>query len=408
MGAKTRKKEARAEARDTKAHERQAREAALARAPPPVEAAVPPPEPDTLPLERPGPADQPGGEPKVLRFLPLVNEAVSHFTKRLNESMATKFVVHRVSRYPEFPGATVRLMVEQAANRGEALAFAQQQPKLAKLILWGRYIPVGETQVRKSEALAPDLVIEPGVGLTEQQFRDWFESTQTCKKRCCEIKMILDLVLARGDKVLLDAGMTSNLAEPSYLTKVERASLTAELPINAFQLVDPGLQPEWAHRSNEAAFPIYYQGIQGQGDLQHDILLLTLRPVRGGAEFKIYADPTYRQVTPTWQITHTLKCYPMGPGVDPEYAADGRPPEMMLWRDDAPFVDTNIGEIMSRIYPQGNGLYWFGSDAERKAHINEEAMTILLASGEILAKAYECTLPAGGVSADRSSKAAAA
>lgn len=386
MGGKTRKKQAKAEARAAKEHERQAREAAIARAPSSLEL-PPPPNPDALPLVRLGLGDQ----PKIVRFFPLVNMAVETFTRAHNQSIATKFVVHRVARFPDTPGAPSvaisTLAMEQAADQSEAVAFLMQPPALAKLILWGRYVPANEPQVRKSEALAPNLVIEPDVGLTEQQFRDWFESTQACKKRTCEVKMILDCVLAHGNKVLLDAGMTQNVVEPCFLTKVERGSLTAELPINAFQLVDPSLQPEWAHRSHEAAFPTYYQGIQGEGDLQHDILLLTLVPARGGAEFKIYLDPTYRQVCPTWDISHNLKCYPMGPGVDREYAVGGRT-QMRLWRDDAPFTDENIGEIMGRIYPDGHDLQWLGSAAERREHVEHEATTILVASGEILMRAY--------------------
>ena len=134
----------------------------------------------------------------VIPFGWLLDKTISTYVERDGTSANTKFVIHRVAKFPESRNAVVHLMMQQAADASEALAFAQQRPNLAKLILWGRYVPINETQVPSQDRVAPDLVIEPDVGLTEQQFCDWLEAANACKQRCCEAKHVLDRALAEA------------------------------------------------------------------------------------------------------------------------------------------------------------------------------------------------------------------
>ena len=325
-------------------------------------------------------------QPKTLRFHYLLSSAINTYSARHNTGHSTKFVIHRVAKYPAFPGAIVRQMVQQAANQSEALAFAQQQPKLAKLISGAATC---RTTHRKcsNATRGPDLVIEDDAGLTKQQFRDWFRSVNACKVRCCEVKHVFDCALARGDNVILGPGMTRNLTEPSVLVEVKRGALEAELPINAFQLVDPALQPEWANRTHEAAFPLYFQGIQTAEVIEHDILFLTARPARGQPTFQLFVDPTYRQVTPLRDITHNVNYWPMGPGIDAAYALNGRA-RLKVFQDDAPFTADNIFEIMARIFPCPEQLNYFCTPEDRNNFLENEMARLLYTGVEVLSAAY--------------------
>ena len=95
----------------------------------------------------------------------------------------------------------------------------------------------------------------------------------------------------------------------------------------------------------------YFQGLSGKaGRVQHDLLLITARPICGGADCKFFIDSTYRQVQPFIDLPTSLKFYPMGPGVDPPYLAHGT--QGNVFRDDEPFSLYKMDVVLASIYPR--------------------------------------------------------
>lgn len=287
-------------------------------------------------------------EPRTFLFSSLCNIAIRTLADTRNKRMFTKFVVHRVSLMPETPpDELLALMYSQSESLTEAQTYVKKQmASVKRLIMWGRYVPEDEPRVPRSAMLADDLMIDADVGLTRDEFCDWLSSAQTCQTATAELKMVLDSVLARGDRILLEAGMTPNLTQPCYLTETQRMCLEPVFPLNAYQLVDPNVQPQYAHRTHDAAFPTYYQCMSSI--LQHHLLRLTAHPVNDGPAVTIHVDPTFRQLYLTAPL-HDWKFHAMGPGVDEEYV-NGSYSIGGIMNDCFPFIADNINGIMDRLY----------------------------------------------------------
>jgi len=284
-------------------------------------------------------------------IMSMLNIAAPIFQAHDNDKCGTTMVIHRVERMRSDDSATIELMRAQACVPQEVDAFLAQGG--TKLVLWGRYVPVGAPHVLRKDTFADDLVIGPDVGLTREQVVEWYFAANFCKSRTCGLKLLLDSLMARGDTMILDDWFPG-LTTEHVLTKVTRLAMQASLPLQAFYLVDPALQPEYGHLRHDGAFPVYHQGIGTDDHILHDVLAFTGRPRSGtGPDVLVYADPTYRQIKPCADIPNELKVFPIGGplGIDPAYIAHGT---RALLLDDAPFSADRMADVLKAMFPDGH------------------------------------------------------
>ena len=326
------------------------------------------------------PAPSTGSRAISYNLMPLLNTAAPIFRRHDNTMSGTKLKIHRVERLNPGDEATIQLMREQGQAR-EVDAFLTEQPVGGKLILWGTFIPADGPAVTRENTFAEDLVIAPGVGLSRDQFTEWYFSANYCKQATCALKLLLDELMARGDQIILEQGWFPGLSTDCVLTQVERAEMPAGLPLQAFFLVDPARQPEHAHVHNDAAFPLYHQGIDTEQYIPHDVLALTGRPRSGdGPDVRVHVDPTYRQVMPGVDLPTELKCYPMGSfGVDPNYCVHGTRARVL--RDEEPFKADNMDLVMHRMFPDNQ---FFTDEEDRRGTLQQTYVSTLTALTEVM------------------------
>lgn len=276
--------------------------------------------------------------PPELELEDLVERAVHQFRQRVNGSHAGILVVHRVSKLPRSvaderallatidnpEGLTLpELLVRQAEYAGEVAGYARHNG--TKLLLWSRYIPPDGKQVVANQRISPELVIDADVGMSRDAFLDWYWSCNMCAIATCGVKLVLDMALARGERVRVRRHTVPGLDVDCHVQSCTRVTTQPQLPINAFQVVDPTVQPEWAYRKNEIAFPVFYQGTQdGHTTLcLHQLLELSARPVSGeGEERRFYIDPSYRQVAPFHDAPYKSSVRVMGAELPPAYGGE--------------------------------------------------------------------------------------
>lgn len=316
------------------------------------------------------PPEVPVMQQRTCELLQLLNTATPIFRRHDIENSGTKMVIHRVERLKPNDNDTIALMRAQGIAREVDAFLAQDETNQTKLLLWGRFVPEGGPPVLRSQTFADDLVIEPDVGLTRDQFTEWYFSANYCKHTTCNLKLLLDSLLARGDSIVLEHGWFTGLTADHLLSKVERAQMPAGLPLQAFYLVDPALQPEHSHSHHDGAFPLYHQGIGTHDRILHDVLKLTGRPRSGeGPDVCVHVDPTYRQVMPSADIPVDFRCYPMGAeGVDAAYCMHGT--RECVLRDPEPFSVERIEVVVRCIYPDNKQF------ADEDDMINEVGQTM--------------------------------
>ena len=309
--------------------------------------------------------------------LPLLNVATPIFRRHDDKRSGTKMVIHRVERLRS-DVATIGLLRAQGHAHEVDAFLAQGQ---TKLLLWGRFVPEDAPVVTRDQTFADDLVIGPDVGLTREQFKEWYFSANHCKQTTCGLKMLLDSLLERGDTIVLN-NWFPNVNKHHILTKVERVEMPAGLPVQAFYLVDPALQPEYAHVHHDGAFPLYHQGIGTDDHIPHDVLALTGRPRSGnGPDIRVHVDPTYRQIMPSVDLPTDIRCYPMGPGgVNPEYCTHGTRARVLV--DDEPFTADRIELVTKAIYPNNSH---FTDEQEAFNAIGNTMVSLLGALAEVMA-----------------------
>ncbi|MGZ0214048.1 MAG: hypothetical protein ACKVI4_16350 [Actinomycetales bacterium] len=276
--------------------------------------------------------------PPELELEDLVERAVHQFRQRVNRSHASMLVVHRVSKLPgsvaeerallatiDNPeGLTLpELLVRQAEYAGEVAGFARHNG--TKLLLWSRYVPPDGKQVLANQRISPDLAIDADVGMSRDAFLDWYWSCNMCAIATCGVKLVLDMALAHGERVRVRRHVVPGLDVDCHVQFCTRVTTQPQLPINAFQVVDPTVQPEWAYRQNEIAFPVFHQGTQaGHTTLcLHQLLEITARSVSGeGEERRFYLDPSYRQVTPFFNAPHKAAVRAIGATLPAAYGEE--------------------------------------------------------------------------------------
>ena len=227
--------------------------------------------------------------------------------KHVNDHVpGVMMVVHRVELLnPDNAQAITGLMRTQCYDPAEVDAFlAKSQPKL---ILWSKYVPPGPSPIDFKDRVAQDLVIGPGVDMTREQFVAWFESTNACEFTSCTHKLVLDSLMARGAELMLypdsHADVPRNIAY--MLERVERVrTRPPTMPLQAFYLVDPAKQPNYAQRKNEGAMSVYplVNAQNQERGMHHCLLRLTLKPhaIEGVGDDPVHylVDLTARQISP--------------------------------------------------------------------------------------------------------------
>ena len=319
------------------------------------------------------PEEIPAQKALTYECIPLLNVATSIFRRHDDERSGTKMIIHRVERLQPDDEATIGLLRAQGLAREVEAFLAQDQ---TKLLLWGRFVPEDAPPVTRDKTFADDLVIGPNVGLTRDQLKEWYFSANLCKQATCGLKLLLDSLLARGDTIVLN-NWFPNLTTQHILTKVERVQMPAALPLQGFYLVDPALQPEYAHVRHDGAFPVYHQGIGTDDHIPHDVLALVGRPRSGkGPEIRVHVDPTYRQVMPSVDLPADFRCYPMGPeGVSPEYCSRGTRAHVL--HDEEPFTADRIELVTKGIYPDNSQF------TDKQEAINEIGNTMVSLLGAL-------------------------
>lgn len=319
---------------------------------------------------------------RTYNLIALLNTATPIFRRNDNECSGTKMVIHRVERLkPNDKGAIALMRAQGLAHEVDAF-LEEDEANQTKLLLWGRFVPEGGPPVLRTQTFADDLVIDPDVGLTRDQFTEWYFSANYCKQITCGLKLLLDSLLARGDAIVLQHGWFAGLTADHLLTKVERSQMPAGLPLHAFYLVDPALQPEHSHSHHDGAFPLYHQGIGTHNRIPHDVLTLTGRPRSGkGPDVRVHVDPTYRQVMPSVDLPTDFMCYPMGSeGVDKAYCTHGTHAGVLL--DPEPFSVDRIEVVMRCIYPDNSP---FADEDDMLQQVRQTMHSTLGALAEVMA-----------------------
>lgn len=302
---------------------------------------------------------EPGNMQAPFELASLLKKALTDFENDQNSACGTKFVIKRVTAWPddrclqEMYLSTMRKQAEQPTEIDGWLARNGM-----KMLLWSVYVPADGSrgQVKRSDAVDPNVYIDPSLGINREQFVAWYFCANRCKMAACEAKLLLDSVAASGHEILVRAGMTRNLTENCLVQKVHRIACKAELAINAFHLIDMSDEIYFDKR-NDATFPMYHQGTASSdsGTIEHEFLMIRCTPVEppaGGGEAQpvtIYIDPTFRQLMPDVEADFPVPFIVMGPGVDAPYCAGGT--SARVFDDREPFIPSNINIVWERMIP---------------------------------------------------------
>ena len=289
----------------------------------------------------------------------LLKNALPDFEKEQNSACGTRLVIKRVTAWPdnrrlqEMYLGTMRKQAERPTEVDGWLARTG-----IKMLLWCMYIPADGSrgQVRRSDAVAPDVYIDPSLGMNRDQFVYWYFSANRCKMATCEGKLLLDSVAASGHEILVRAGITRNLTENCLVQQVQRVACKAKLAINAFHLIDKSDEIYFDKR-NDATFPMYHQGAASpdSGTIEHEFLMIRCTPVEPPADggeaqpVTIYIDSTFRQLMPRVEAEFPLPFIAMGPGVDALYCAGGT--SARVFDDREPFTPCNINKVWELMVP---------------------------------------------------------
>ena len=289
----------------------------------------------------------------------LLKDALPAFESDQNNACGTKLVIKRVTAWPDnrhLQKMYLTTMRKQAEQPAEIDGWLARDGK--KMLLWGEYVPADGSrgQVRRRDAVDPNVYIDPSLGMNREQFVAWYFSANRCKMAACEAKLLLDSVAASGHEILVRAGMARNVTENCLVQQVHRIACKAELAINAFHLIDVS-DAFYFDKRNDAAFPMYHQGTasSGSGTIEHEFLMISCTPVdppTGGGEAQpvtIYIDPTFRQLMPDVEADFPLPFIVMGPGVDAPYCAGGT--SARAFDDREPFTPSNINTVWRRMLP---------------------------------------------------------
>ncbi len=281
-------------------------------------------------------------------------------------------------------------MYQQCDSIEEPIGFIAQKG-IDKLLIYGRYVdPKKEDLVKRADMFASDLVIDSEVGMTPNEFRMWMLAAQSCKSRCCELKMIMDEVCARGDRILVEPGTIPGVDDSYFVSKVECVNVTAKFPLNGYYLVDPKIQKECARAKKGVSFPVYYQGIAQSSTLLHTILRVPAAHKDGnGKDATFYMDPTWQQVRPTRKLGEAYdNVLYMGSSLDSDYLmGDQQTPYEITGT--GRFTLDNMPKVMQYMFPPNMPTNLWQTVDQKKAHLENNAFRLALCCASVISAAYD-------------------
>lgn len=292
--------------------------------------------------------------PHTRNIYALLRKAVPLMHANANKNTCTMLVITRVTAWPEderTQRSITAKMKRQSRHASEIDGWHHVTG--VKCLIWGMYVPDHNYDGNAPRnTLSDDVEIDPALGLTSEQFRQWWGHQNRAKAAVCEAKLLVDTLMDKGERLTMKVPWRD--MEVGVVVDVYRDQIGPEFAINAYLLVEDS-DRYWNSHVNDAACPLRWQEARSRsGFLTHDILTVRIA-MPDGTMTSLSLDPTFRQIQgKCFQDLPDCEVWAMmGPGLDREYmnmhAATPYPIERLV--DEERFTSTNIPLYLSRVEP---------------------------------------------------------
>lgn len=284
----------------------------------------------------------------------LLHKAVPLLHANQQQNTRTMVVIKRVTAWPE-DQHTQRSITAKMKRQSKHASEVDGWHNVAgvKCVIWGTYVPdIDHHGNAPRSGVSDDVEIDPALGLTLEQFRQWWAHHNRAKAAVCEAKLLIDTLLDKGERLTFRVPWLDMAT--GVVVDVFRDQINPEFAINAYLLVEDD-DTYWSGRVNDVACPLRWQEARDlSAFLAQDILTLGIA-MPDGTTTQISLDPTFRQIQgKCFEDLRGCEVWPMkGPGLDREYinihAATPCPCHRLI--DEERFTSTDIRLYLSRVEP---------------------------------------------------------